>query len=101
MNTLAYAGPGPWILFFPLVWAAVIITVVTVVRRRRFGWGRPGGPGGFGGRGASPVDEQSPIALLGHRFAAGEIDEDEYWRRLTVLEEQFGRRAGDDKGRRA
>lgn len=101
MNTLAYAGPGPWILFFPLVWAAVILTAITVLRRsgrlRRHGWGGPGGPGG---RGASPVDEQSPIALLGHRFAAGEIDEDEYWRRLTVLEEQFGRRSSDDKGRR-
>ncbi|EST20205.1 hypothetical protein M878_40005, partial [Streptomyces roseochromogenus subsp. oscitans DS 12.976] len=27
----------------------------------------------------------------GRRFASGEIDEDEYWRRLSVLEEQFGR----------
>ncbi|WP_370410128.1 SHOCT domain-containing protein [Streptomyces fradiae] len=98
MNTLAYAGPGPWILFFPLVWAAVIFTAITLVRRfgrfRRDGWGGPGGPG------TPRVDEQSPIALLGHRFAAGEIDEDEYWRRLTVLEEQFGRRTTDDKGRR-
>ncbi|MFI8962506.1 SHOCT domain-containing protein [Streptomyces sp. NPDC053493] len=103
MNTLAHAGPGPWILFFPLVWAAVIITVVTVLRRsgwRRRGPGPFGGPGGFGGPDASRVDERSPIALLGHRFAAGEIDEDEYWRRLTVLEEQFGRVTGD-KGRRA
>ncbi|MFD9032329.1 SHOCT domain-containing protein [Streptomyces sp. NPDC059567] len=92
MNTLAHAGPGPWVLFFPLVWAAVILTVVTVLRRT--GWMR-----GRRGRGPSPAyDEQSPIALLGHRFAAGEIDEDEYWRRLTVLEEQFGRTAGP-KGR--
>ncbi|MEV6327638.1 SHOCT domain-containing protein [Streptomyces sp. NPDC051909] len=94
MNTLAHAGPGPWILFFPLFWAAVIITVITLLRRfgrlRRYG---PAGPG------TPRVDEQSPIALLGHRFAAGEIDEDEYWRRLTVLEEQFGRTT-DDKGRR-
>ncbi|MEV5974120.1 SHOCT domain-containing protein [Streptomyces sp. NPDC051921] len=97
MNTLAHAGPGPWILFFPLVWAAVIITVVTVLRR--FGWRRHRGPGGSGGPGASRVDERSPIALLGHRFAAGEIDEDEYWRRLTVLEEQFGRTT-EEKGRR-
>ncbi|MFF2569834.1 SHOCT domain-containing protein [Streptomyces sp. NPDC058084] len=97
MNTLAHAGPGPWILFFPLVWAVVIVTVITALRR--FGRRRHGGPGGFGGPGAPRVDEQSPIALLGHRFAAGEIDEDEYWRRLTVLEEQFGRRT-DDKGRR-
>ena len=33
----------------------------------------------------------SPLAVLGHRFASGEIDEDEYWRRLSVLDEQFGR----------
>jgi putative membrane protein len=37
--------------------------------------------------------EHSPIAVLGRRFAAGEIDEDEYWRRLSVLDEQFGRYA--------
>ena len=29
--------------------------------------------------------------MLGRRFASGEIDEDEYWRRLSVLDEQFGR----------
>jgi putative membrane protein len=87
MNTLAHAGPGPWVLFFPLVWAAVIVTVITVLRHT--GWRGRRGPG------PRPAhDEQSPIALLGHRFAAGEIDEDEYWRRLTVLEEQFGRPAG-------
>lgn len=34
MNTLAYSGgPGPWILLFPLIWAAVVVTVVTVLRR--------------------------------------------------------------------
>jgi putative membrane protein len=73
-------GPGPWILFFPLVWALAVATVITLLRRGRRPW-RPvrGGP-----------PEQSPIALLGRRFAAGEIDEDEYWRRLSVLDEQFG-----------
>ena len=85
MNTLAHAGPGPWVLLFPLIWAAVIVTVVTVLRRTV--WRGRRGPGGH----RLAYDEQSPIALLGHRFAAGEIDEDEYWRRLTVLEEQFGR----------
>ncbi|WP_418955635.1 SHOCT domain-containing protein [Streptomyces tritici] len=90
MNTLAHAGPGPWVLLFPLVWAAVIVTVLTVLRRtvwrgrRGPAWARPA-------HDAAAYDENSPIALLGHRFAAGEIDEDEYWRRLTVLEEQFGR----------
>lgn len=82
MNTLAHAGPTPWVLLFPLVWAAVIVTVL-----RRTVWRGRRGPGGF----RPAYDEKSPIALLGHRFAAGEIDEDEYWRRLTVLEEQFGR----------
>ncbi|MFE6099254.1 SHOCT domain-containing protein [Streptomyces laurentii] len=100
MNTLAYAGPGPWIVFVPFVWAAVIITVITVLRR--FGGRRPHGVRGWGGPGAaSAADDRSPIMLLGRRFAAGEIDEDEYWRRLTVLEEQFGLLAVGDKGRRA
>ncbi|QHY93993.1 hypothetical protein SSPS47_02475 [Streptomyces sp. S4.7] len=101
MNALANSGgPGPWILFFPLVWAAVIVVGVTLLRRtvRR---GRGGGPPWRSGRferDARDVrettdrhDAQSPIAMLGRRFAAGEIDEDEYWRRLSVLDEQFGR----------
>ncbi len=79
-------GPGPWILLFPLVWAAVVIGVLTVLRRtvwRRGGapWTRPFPP---------RPNEQSPVAVLGRRFAAGEIDEDEYWRRLSVLDERFG-----------
>ncbi|MFE6069585.1 SHOCT domain-containing protein [Streptomyces sp. NPDC056525] len=99
MNTLAHAGPGPWVLLFPLVWAAVIVGVVTTARRA--GWRRGRGPWRDVGPGrAEGPDDSSPIALLGHRFAAGEIDEDEYWRRLTVLEEQFGRRT-DSKGHRA
>lgn len=40
----------------------------------------------------------SPLAVLGRRFASGEIDEDEYWRRLSVLDEQFGRAAGKGGG---
>ncbi|MDI3418207.1 SHOCT domain-containing protein [Streptomyces luteolus] len=88
MQTLANwdGGPGPWILFFPLIWAAVIVGVVTLLRRTVWR-GRGRGPG------AGP-DAQSPITVLGHRFASGEIDEDEYWRRLSVLDEQFGRAAG-------
>jgi putative membrane protein len=94
MNTLAYAdGPGPWILFFPLIWAAVVVGVVTVLRRIGVWRGRRGpwqGPRSTQ-RSGSTHGENSPIALLGRRFAAGEIDEDEYWRRLSVLDEQFGR----------
>ncbi|MCH5675163.1 SHOCT domain-containing protein [Streptomyces gilvus] len=91
MQTLAdwHGGPGPWILFFPLIWAAVVIGVATFLRRtvrrgRRGPW--------------HPVDDRptgdSPLAVLGRRFASGEIDEDEYWRRLSVLDEQFGRKGG-------
>ncbi|THA75671.1 SHOCT domain-containing protein [Streptomyces sp. A0642] len=88
MNTLAFdGGPGPWVLLFPLVWAAVVITVVTVLRRT-VGRGRRG-PWQVRAERSGPA-EPSPITLLGRRFAAGEIDEDEYWRRLSVLDEQFG-----------
>ncbi|MGW5504617.1 SHOCT domain-containing protein [Streptomyces rochei] len=83
MQTLAHfgdGGPGPWILLFPLIWALVIAGGVTLLRRA----GRRGP-----GRRTAPDD--SPITVLGHRFASGEIDEDEYWRRLSVLDERFGR----------
>ncbi|WP_406099239.1 SHOCT domain-containing protein [Streptomyces sp. NBC_01013] len=88
MNTLAFdGGPGPWVLLFPLVWAAVVLTVVTVLRRTvRHGRRGPWQPRATQNGTAEP----SPITLLGRRFAAGEIDEDEYWRRLSVLDEQFG-----------
>ncbi|MFI1471857.1 SHOCT domain-containing protein [Streptomyces wuyuanensis] len=85
MNSLAHDGPGPWILLFPLVWAAVILGGITLLRRTA----RRGRPGPWG-RPRAMDGERSPIALLGRRFAAGEIDEDEYWRRLSVLDEQFG-----------
>lgn len=83
-HTSPTADPGPWILLFPLVWALVIGVGVALLRRTvwrgRVGPGRP-----------RTVDGSSPIAVLGHRFASGEIDEDEYWRRLSVLDDQFGR----------
>ncbi|WP_431040861.1 SHOCT domain-containing protein [Streptomyces sp. P1-3] len=91
MNTLAHGfadggGPGPWVLLFPLVWALVVAGGIFLLRRTvwrgRAPWQRDRATG---------HGEQSPIALLGRRFAAGEIDEDEYWRRLSVLDEQFGR----------
>ncbi|MFD9425572.1 MULTISPECIES: SHOCT domain-containing protein [unclassified Streptomyces] len=91
MNTLAYnGGPGPWILLFPILWAAVVVGVVTLLRRtvwrsRRGPWQGAAARTPHGAPG-----EPSPIVLLGRRFAAGEIDEDEYWRRLSVLDEQFG-----------
>ncbi|EKX64975.1 SHOCT domain-containing protein [Streptomyces ipomoeae] len=101
MQTLAHwdGGPGPWILFFPLIWAAVVVGVVTVLRRtvrrgRRGPWWAADDPRRYGdgsAYGGSGPAGDSPIAMLGRRFASGEIDEDEYWRRLSVLDEQFGR----------
>ncbi|MEI5010371.1 SHOCT domain-containing protein [Streptomyces sp. PmtA] len=96
MNSLAHVGPGPWILFFPLVWAAVILGGITLLRRA----GLRGRPGPWQhAHAAHPsrpsYGERSPIAVLGRRFAAGEIDEEEYWRRLSVLDEQFGPPAKD------
>ncbi|MGP4001072.1 SHOCT domain-containing protein [Streptomyces sp. 8N706] len=99
MDTLANiaydgGGPGPWILFFPLIWALAVAGVVILLRRTVW-------RGRFPGRGRAPWqprpathDENSPLYLLGRRFAAGEIDEDEYWRRLSVLDEEFGRHKG-------
>ncbi|MEO3978342.1 SHOCT domain-containing protein [Streptomyces sp. CAU 1734] len=102
MHTLAHGyghGPGPWIVLLPLIWATAVAGAVTLLRR---GGVRPGRrdarrtPAGHPGR--DRLGENSPIALLGRRFAAGEIEEDEYWRRLSVLDEQFGRIGGPGPG---
>ncbi|MGY1503030.1 SHOCT domain-containing protein [Streptomyces sp. QTS52] len=97
MQTLANwnGGPGPWILFFPLIWAAVVIGVVTVLRRTA-GRGPRGPWRAMDGRhdAQDRLAGDAPLAVLGRRFASGEIDEDEYWRRLSVLDEQFGGAGG-------
>ncbi|MGW7246841.1 MULTISPECIES: SHOCT domain-containing protein [Streptomyces] len=82
-------GPGPWILFVPVLWALVVVGVVTLLRRTARGRGGPGGQI-RGPQYSARTDAPSPLAVLGRRFAAGEIDEEEYWRRLSVLEEHFG-----------
>ncbi|MFD7875010.1 SHOCT domain-containing protein [Streptomyces sp. NPDC059766] len=89
MTTLAdwHGGPGPWILFLPLIWAAVVAGAVTFLRRTA----RRGRCGPWQALGDPRPSGDSPVAILGRRFASGEIDEDEYWRRLSVLDEQFGR----------
>ncbi|MFB8776757.1 SHOCT domain-containing protein [Streptomyces broussonetiae] len=87
MQTLAHfgdGGPGPWILLFRLLWAAVIVGAVTLLRRTV--WRGRSGPW------RPAADDNSPLTVLGNRFASGEIDEDEYWRRLSVLDEQLGRK---------
>ncbi|PZT70103.1 SHOCT domain-containing protein [Streptomyces sp. SW4] len=96
MQTLAHwdGGPGPWILLFPLIWAAVVVGAVALLRRTVRHGGPGSGPWHRTASGPRPSGD-SPIAVLGRRFASGEIDEDEYWRRLSVLDEQFGRTGKD------
>jgi putative membrane protein len=97
MNVLAYAhdGPGPWILFFPFVWAAVLFAVFFVLRRTV--WRGRRGPWHHHGH------ENAPLAVLGRRYATGEIDEEEYRQRRAVLGEPYapgaqGRAAGPKGG---
>jgi len=92
MNTLAHwagDGPGPWILLVPLFWAAVVTGGVVLLRRTVWRRGRGPGHGGPARQGRGPAEEHA-TDLLARRFAAGEIDEDEYWLRLSVLNESKG-----------
>ncbi|RKN12605.1 SHOCT domain-containing protein [Streptomyces radicis] len=82
METLAHTvahtfddgGPGPWILLFPLIWAAVVAGAFVVLRRTVW-------------RGGRRPWRETPADLLARRFAAGEIEADEYRGRLAVLGE--------------
>jgi putative membrane protein len=70
-------GGGGWWLVMPLVtvafWAVIVWAVVTLVR------GGPSAP-----RAGSPP-RPAPEEILAERFARGDIDEDEYRRRLETL----------------
>jgi putative membrane protein len=69
-------GPGPWWPIFPLLWLLFIVAVFATFGffgRRR--WGR------YHAQSAQRAGE----ARLAERYAAGEIDEQEYERRLTTL----------------
>jgi putative membrane protein len=66
-------GGGGWFLF-PLFWIAVILIVALLIRRG--GWRGPRGP---------YRHQQTAAELLEHRFARGEIDDDEYRRRRSIL----------------
>jgi putative membrane protein len=59
-----------------LFWGAVIVGIVALVRH--FGRGGQQTP-------APPSQPAAPEQLLAERFARGEIDEEEYRRRLAVL----------------
>jgi putative membrane protein len=61
---------GSWLLF----WGLLAFGIVALVRFV-----------GRSGRNAGPSQSPSPQQVLAERFARGEIDEDEYQRRLRVL----------------
>jgi putative membrane protein len=61
-----------------LFWGAVIFGIVALVRYTGHGGQQPPAP-------PSPPSAHAPERLLAERFARGEIDEDEYQRRLTTL----------------
>ncbi|WP_381568133.1 SHOCT domain-containing protein [Streptomyces eurythermus] len=89
-------GAGGWGLFAMSVsvvvfWALIITLGVLLYRSLA----RPGGDSGrVGGR----PPGASPDQLLAERFARGEIDEEEYRRRLSVLRDDRG--GGPWDGRR-
>ncbi|GAA1989302.1 SHOCT domain-containing protein [Kitasatospora viridis] len=80
-------GWHPWFLFFPFFWLIFLVVVFAVLRRtvwrRGVGYGGPYGP--FGPHRAQGP---GPLAVLGERYARGEIDEEEYRARKAVLTER-------------
>lgn len=75
-------GWGGWLLMtlVMIVFWAILITAIVLAVRYVAGSGRPGaGPGPSG-----PTRAED---LLAERFARGEIDDDEYRQRVTLLRE--------------
>ncbi len=69
-------GGGGWWFVFPLFWIALIVFLVWMFRRGRW----------YGPRYRHHhYREQSAAEVLEHRFVRGEIDDDEYRRRRSVL----------------
>lgn len=76
LAVLAHIGWGLWWIF-PLAWIALIALFWTLAWR------------GPWRRRAEPLHEaRAPEAVLGERYARGEIDEEEYRKRLAVLRER-------------
>lgn len=88
--TADWSGPGWWVVFFPLGWFAFFFLVFFAFRRFA-PWGCGRGPGygaRYAGRGwGVPAD---PFDVLDRRFAAGEIDAEEYRSRRATLERDAG-----------
>jgi len=69
-----------------LFWGLIITGIVLLVRSM----GRVGQPGSAATQ--TPTQTPTPQQVLADRFARGEIDEDEYTRRLQVLHAAPGAR---------
>ncbi|HEX6473098.1 MAG TPA: hypothetical protein VF069_28670 [Streptosporangiaceae bacterium] len=70
-----HGGPGWWLVFpitFGLLWIAIAAGAFMLLRRRS----TPPAP---------PDPRAKAESLLAERFARGDIDEDEYYTRLSVL----------------
>lgn len=75
MTWNGYDGPGAWWPIFPIFWLLLITGVVvafTIFWRRR----------------RTPDPAAAGAAQLAERFARGEIDEQEYRDRLSVLRQE-------------
>ena len=67
-------GMGWTMIFWPLIWLVVIVVVVWVAARAIGGRSRVG---------SGSLRDDSPEAILKRRYARGEIDREEYDRRLS------------------
>ncbi|WP_234048882.1 SHOCT domain-containing protein [Streptomyces liliifuscus] len=82
-------GWGGWfamVIFMVLFWVLVIAGVLVLVRYLTGGH-RPHQAGPSPGTGEAGWGSRRAEDVLAERFARGEIDEDEYKRRLTLLRE--------------
>jgi putative membrane protein len=73
-----YDGPGAWWPVFPLIWLLFLAAAVTFFVTR-------------GRRRMQSCGPRSGERVLAERYATGEIDDDEYARRLAVLRRSGGR----------
>ena len=73
-DTWHHDGPGWWIVFVPLFWLIVLGGLVLLLRSRG-GWGPPRVSG----------HRETALDVLDGRYARGEIDDDEYRKRRSVL----------------
>lgn len=88
-------GPGPFFLFLLFILFVVVVFLALSAAHRRDGHGHGPfshhGPGHHGPGHHGPGDHERPASneargILDRRFAAGEIDADEYLRRRKLLE---------------